>query len=109
VPVDHGSDGVFTLETPGAIAEHDRVLLLVGVGAIFLGPCFALGEAIRRQRRIGLDQLQQRAREILNDRKYGRARKLLSAMTMPGGYYRTLGPAFRASPNSFVGYAASPL
>src|SRR5260370_9444702 len=55
--VDSRARLVFPLHRPRAIAEHLRVLLafLLGVGAVLLRPCLALGETIRRQRRIGLD------------------------------------------------------
>ena len=54
--VDHRARLVFPLKRPRG-AEQVGLLLafLVGIGAVLCDPCLALGQAIRRQRRIGLD------------------------------------------------------
>jgi hypothetical protein len=63
---DHGTRGVLALKTPAAIAEHDRVLLALSfrVRGILVDPLFALGEAIRRERGIGLDLVVERDRGL---------------------------------------------
>jgi hypothetical protein len=55
--INHGADVVFAFETPGAVAEHIRVLLSrrLRLGDVPVDPLLALGEAIRCQRGVGLD------------------------------------------------------